>query len=270
MRRRGFTLIELLVVIAIIAILAAILFPVFAQAREKARQASCTSNFNQMAKAMIMYRGDYDETFPPFMYGPNDGGFSYNWQIDTTWPQMVQPYVKNWMILRCPSDGKAKEDVLLADMGANPTSPQLFKEYCYGLTTDLGFNYMFLAPMFGAAGQSQGVKDSQVAKPAECYQNLDSTWTFAGCDIPDGGGNWFVEAPSYWNSGTEWWFGGWTIDDCTNWMHYGGTFPRHSNAVNVAFVDGHCKSQRVGDMLQGVNPRTYEVFDRQAYKWGRD
>src|SRR5437868_6204128 len=63
--RRGFTLIELLVVIAIIAILAAILFPVFAQAREKARQTSCLSNLKQLSHAMLMYAGDYDELFPP-------------------------------------------------------------------------------------------------------------------------------------------------------------------------------------------------------------
>src|SRR3954463_137617 len=63
--RRGFTLIELLVVIAIIAILAAILFPVFAHAREKARQTSCLSNLRQLSSAMLMYAGDYDERFPP-------------------------------------------------------------------------------------------------------------------------------------------------------------------------------------------------------------
>src|SRR5262245_11847086 len=69
-RRGGFTLIELLVVIAIIAILAAILFPVFAQAREKARQTTCTSNLKQMGNAMLMYVQDYDETFP-FVNGTN-------------------------------------------------------------------------------------------------------------------------------------------------------------------------------------------------------
>lgn len=68
MRRKGFTLIELLVVIAIIAILAAILFPVFAKAREKARQASCLSNIKQLSLGVVMYTEDYDQTYPPASY----------------------------------------------------------------------------------------------------------------------------------------------------------------------------------------------------------
>jgi prepilin-type N-terminal cleavage/methylation domain-containing protein/prepilin-type processing-associated H-X9-DG protein len=84
--RRGFTLIELLVVIAIIAILAAILFPVFAQAREKARQASCTSNMKQIGLAILMYAGDYDEQLP---WGASNGGPTL-----TTWYDLVEPYVK--------------------------------------------------------------------------------------------------------------------------------------------------------------------------------
>jgi prepilin-type N-terminal cleavage/methylation domain-containing protein len=82
--RRGFTLIELLVVIAIIAILAAILFPVFAQAREKARQASCTSNMKQIGLAILMYAGDYDEQLP----------WGYADPVRTTWYDLVEPYVK--------------------------------------------------------------------------------------------------------------------------------------------------------------------------------
>jgi prepilin-type N-terminal cleavage/methylation domain-containing protein/prepilin-type processing-associated H-X9-DG protein len=93
MKRSGFTLIELLVVIAIIAILAAILFPVFAKAREKARQSSCLSNEKQLALAIMQYVQDYDETMP--MYA--DGGYKYNW--DTA----VLPYVKNSQVFNCPS-----------------------------------------------------------------------------------------------------------------------------------------------------------------------
>jgi prepilin-type N-terminal cleavage/methylation domain-containing protein len=97
-RRRGFTLIELLVVIAIIAILAAILFPVFAQAREKARQAACLSNGKQIATGLMMYAQDYDERLPRW-WTPTGGqnNQSRDWKND------IEPYVKNWDIYRCPS-----------------------------------------------------------------------------------------------------------------------------------------------------------------------
>jgi prepilin-type N-terminal cleavage/methylation domain-containing protein/prepilin-type processing-associated H-X9-DG protein len=97
MTRRGFTLIELLVVIAIIAILAAILFPVFARAREKARQASCLSNVKQLALAEMQYCQDYDEMTSPYgdHYCPT--GSCRHW-YDT-----MVPYIKNTQVLRCPS-----------------------------------------------------------------------------------------------------------------------------------------------------------------------
>ncbi len=94
-RSTGFTLIELLVVIAIIAILAAILFPVFAKAREKARQTSCLSNIRQLGTAAQMYAEDYDEMY---QFGCPDG-----WWWDT-WIMTGVPYVKNLQIYRCPSD----------------------------------------------------------------------------------------------------------------------------------------------------------------------
>jgi prepilin-type N-terminal cleavage/methylation domain-containing protein/prepilin-type processing-associated H-X9-DG protein len=98
-RRNGFTLIELLVVIAIIAILAAILFPVFAQAREAARKATCQSNLKQIGLAGRMYVDDYD--------GVSLSSYIYpaGWRVcpHYIWPDMLQPYIKNWGIFACPS-----------------------------------------------------------------------------------------------------------------------------------------------------------------------
>jgi prepilin-type N-terminal cleavage/methylation domain-containing protein/prepilin-type processing-associated H-X9-DG protein len=98
-RDRGFTLIELLVVIAIIAILAAILFPVFAQAREKARQATCVSNMKQMGSAFAMYVQDYDGTYPQVGYyigGGTKPPVMY-------WDDAIQPYAKNVTFMVCPT-----------------------------------------------------------------------------------------------------------------------------------------------------------------------
>ncbi len=100
-QRRGFTLIELLVVIAIIAILAAILFPVFARAREQARMTTCTSNFKQYSNAFLMYIQDYDETLP--MWSTNEKFRPGELNI-TTWDLLLQTYIKNFGVARCPSD----------------------------------------------------------------------------------------------------------------------------------------------------------------------
>lgn len=109
MKRRGFTLIELLVVIAIIAILAAILFPVFAQAREKARAIACLSNEKQIGLALLQYSQDYDEQMVASWYGLADG-----WQRDSDattyykWMDAIYPYIKSEQVFTCPDDSLSK------------------------------------------------------------------------------------------------------------------------------------------------------------------
>src|SRR6266446_1166048 len=94
MRKHGFTLIELLVVIGVISILAALLFPVFAQAREKARQASCMSNLRQIGMASLLYAQDYDEITVGTELGQDPEYY---------WGEMLMPYMKSRQILICPS-----------------------------------------------------------------------------------------------------------------------------------------------------------------------
>ncbi len=100
--RKGFTLIELLVVIAIIAILAAILFPVFARAREKARQTSCLSNMKQLLTGALMYCSDYDDNLFGHIQGTRSD-FHPPTEPYLNWPQQVYPYVKNDQVFVCPS-----------------------------------------------------------------------------------------------------------------------------------------------------------------------
>src|ERR1035438_9360122 len=96
MKRRGFTLIELLVVIAIIAILAAILFPVFAKAREKARTSACSNNAKQIGVAFLQYVQDFDEKYPPYDTDTVSGRYG--------WVMLIQPYIKSTQVFVCPSD----------------------------------------------------------------------------------------------------------------------------------------------------------------------
>lgn len=110
-RYHAFTLIELLVVIAIIAILAAILFPVFAQAREKARQTSCISNMRQIGTAAIMYVQDYDGNFSPIRVedsGQNGRDPQVPKDSILTWKNVIQPYIKNLNVFSCPSNPNGK------------------------------------------------------------------------------------------------------------------------------------------------------------------
>jgi len=108
--KTGFTLIELLVVIAIIAILAAILFPVFAKARENARRASCQSNLKQLGLGIMQYTQDSDEVFPMTRYPGNQAASDAPWGaqkvVNFGWEHAIYPYVKSTQIFKCPSSSK--------------------------------------------------------------------------------------------------------------------------------------------------------------------
>ncbi len=141
--RKGFTLIELLVVIAIIAILAAILFPVFARAREKARQTNCLSNEKQLLLGLLQYAQDYDETLP-HAYRYNVPGFS---PAGEYWDGVIEPYLKNTQVTVCPSVGQARS---------------------------YGYNMDYLGYSFAGYPSQHQRKLAEIAKPAETVFICDS------------------------------------------------------------------------------------------------
>jgi prepilin-type N-terminal cleavage/methylation domain-containing protein len=175
MMRRAFTLIELLVVIAIIAILAALLFPVFARAKAAAKQTGCISNLSQIGKSIVIYMNDHDGLFPHALdasdkYAPQIWNSSPEWQARiATMPLMheaLQPYVKNLDVFQCPSDSGS---AVLDNHFPVPflTAPSMFRVYgtSYFYRTEIGFRFLsdtsFELPadvnvMFDGAGHWHG------------------------------------------------------------------------------------------------------------------
>lgn len=162
-RRHGFTLIELLVVIAIIAILAAILFPVFARAREKARQASCLSNVKQFNLAILSYAQDYDETLPMSTTLTSVGAM--------TIADLFMPYVKNQQLVFCPSDRSGSVDIA-GVMGAAgiPMAPGTVQRMSYTV------NYLLLPDMINPMTPKRLFTLGEVAYPAECGMLFDGIY----------------------------------------------------------------------------------------------
>jgi prepilin-type N-terminal cleavage/methylation domain-containing protein len=176
MKKAGFTLIELLVVIAIIAILAAILFPVFAQARETARQINCGSRFYQVARAVAMYTSDNDTTQPLTQWFASFAGDPEEAECrDRILAQFIQPYVKNWTMFRCPSDPHATDSILDAcpQDGETPPTRQCAREHRWALKTDLGYNYVYLSPIMAGSYPSSNrwanvpATDARIKKPCQ-------------------------------------------------------------------------------------------------------
>ncbi len=237
--RRGFTLIELLVVIAIIAILAAILFPVFARAREKARQASCQSNLKQLALATLMYVQDYDEKFPLW----NRFEDPAQWPLAP--PAAVFPYVKNVQLYQCPSADPCF--CQSPPYWPNPVPAEWGDEWGAYAATWAGAPQRYAFPGPHARGYAwnrrihsaffvgrRGMSLARVTKPAETILLGDAMHMFGGrgayvfanlcCDSRIG-----------WRDGSLDGIDASTGDPTPSWGS------RHNEGSNLAFADGHVK-----------------------------
>ncbi|BDI33179.1 hypothetical protein CCAX7_52300 [Capsulimonas corticalis] len=261
---RGFTLIELLVVIAIIAILAAILFPVFAKAREKARQISCTSNMKQLGLGLMQYTQDNDETFPS---GVNNLGRG--------WAGAIYPYVKSTGVYKCPDDSTSTATSLEQSAVAETDYPT-----SYGLNGNLTgravwSNYPIVTTLSGLTAPASTVQLFELVGEQAPLGNASvvDTRSVVACG-PDGGGD------GGWDGGWSGANGGGTQST----IHYAtgilGNPPRtagtntyegspssiktgrHTDAANYLMTDGHVKWIRGASISAG--PNAYTPTDAQS------
>ncbi len=248
--RSGFTLIELLVVIAIVSILAAILFPVFAQAREKARQTSCLSNTRQMGTSLLMYVQDYDEGYPLFS-SPT------TMTPRLRWPDRLYPYIKNEQIFLCPSaprDQARKSFAHTWDSALNNFRPNSAQFGGYG------YNYQYFSnSRFCDAGMVCTTFHASVTAPAETLVIADTQGVRndRGVMAETGGtGDYVVDPPLPSVQGARPTTPGdgfyATAPRCGSGLpNTPGQFgcrstpaERHVNQISVTFADGHSKAMR--------------------------
>jgi len=230
-KSRGFTLIELLVVIAIIAILAAILFPVFAQAREKARATSCLSNEKQITTGTLMYIQDYDERWPITL--PNDGTTNssfFVWTIPesvlnpppaspqtrSNWAIAIQPYIKNYQVYSCPSS----LDLLLFGPIDNPVQASTRISYAInGYLNDWNEG--------GTTTPASTIAYTEVGKNATVgYSATFPLPVINGCDPP-------TDVPYHFNRATA--------GACSFTFQSAQSWWVHGQGTNYSYMDGHVK-----------------------------
>jgi len=292
--RKAFTLIELLVVIAIIAILAAILFPVFAQAKAAAKKAVSISNNKQLTLASIMYAGDNDDHFMTASYNNTyDDPFNPNTMdglnLDEAWP-----YFKNEGIMFDPLDSASLGSRLYPGPGQGLTDPNTVPPAYYqdvrlfnlATTADYGISFQYINPEYVDATGTHptAVSTTQIARSANTIFATSSIWNRDAAGNPFGGGNAGVDPPcvidsngndtrpGYQQGDGYYWYTGWNPTEPKTVYVFGETWPWYNSGQTeiVSYSDGHAKAVALTQLTLGCNVQdgwAGEITNVNIYPW---
>lgn len=285
MKRSAFTLIELLVVIAILAVLTAILLPVFTAARRSAFASVCLSNFKQAGLAANLYFNDNNEGMLPAAYNGGPTADAFN---DRRWPQILNAYIGDRRLYKCPADPKPwprppatfDEDLLRVDAIAY--------DYAVAKLSNLGYNYLYLAPIvrIGSERHSMPRSLNAIESPTNTIFGVDSVEAVTPSGLPSGGGSHLVVPPCRWKQsggsqiidsffygqGIEVVLGEteWEKDSQNKFTEYGGAWPWHMGRMNVLFVDGRVKPMTPSRLVAGCTIEYQPqgvIVDSGRYDW---
>jgi prepilin-type N-terminal cleavage/methylation domain-containing protein len=297
MLKKAFTLIELLVVIAIIAILAAILFPVFAQAKEAAKKTADLSNMKQHVLSVIMYTTDFDDTAPLWMY---NGTFDVS-QGDRSWGNTVFPYIKNDDLSKTPNSPFSIQQRKYNTNFPDPNTMGALKKeqeaYNLGWLTDYGYNYQNFTgfiydPSVPVAGfRFAPVSMTSVNDPGNTILLVTGIFNRTSAGALLDGGQLPIDPPcrrlvdgtdtTANNGSSAYYYGGWQPTNPYAWNVFGGAWPYYSGTgvtktggrASVGFAEGHAKTFTMTQIAQGCNVLNSwggRIFDRAKYMWDRD
>ncbi|MFM9872173.1 MAG: prepilin-type N-terminal cleavage/methylation domain-containing protein [Fimbriimonadaceae bacterium] len=286
LKRRGFTLVELIVVIAIVAIISAILFPIFAQAKSQAFQISWGESARQVALSTRLYVDDYDDTVMLPRHNLNAGADASN---DRTWVQSLLPYTSNFEIFFCPIDKTRPAQTSIFDPDLSIGDPTA-RYYEQSQRTNLGYNYAYFAPIY-RDGQNWKIAPrtiSEIENPSGTLLFGDSAWKVKN-GVASGGGNYLVIPPCRYqrqsatvvdtfvpssssNATVQLFENGlaWSTTSQLWRSEAGGLYPWFKKSLTITFLDGHVKQVPLPDVTAGCDVKeNWQGFivDSSRYIW---
>ncbi len=289
-RKHAFTLIELLIVVAIVAILAAILFPVFTRAKAQAQASVCLNNFKQVAMSTMLYMGDYDDRYALSRYTHRLDATSAD---DKTWVQLILPYGREFRIYKCPSDytlGIATQAVFDEDLVPGDTYSRYYRA---SKRTNVGYNYLYLSPLI-----QTDIFISPLSRTQTEINDLtnmvmfgDSVHRVTPAGLPEGGGSYLIVPPCRFSNQDGMVTDTFKLPDVPNSALYvgdqswqpipdpgseyeprpsGGLWPWHSNRLTVLYTDGHARRIALDRAATGCDVQpgwSGYVHNRSLYLW---